>query len=151
YYAVSKGRIALALAGGKAIEGWEPDPVLVQFLDSEIKLTPLDSLHVHISKRAPILSSAGNWGRSWYITQLGSELDGDGTNLNVLILDKPPGFESDPRLLQAYLRNQLPKASNPQSGTIHGMSFTRVRTEQEERNYKGFAYFGVVDDHIVIL
>jgi len=149
YYVVSKGRVALALAGGTAITGWEPDPVLVGFLDDELKLTPLENLHIHISKKAPIRSHVENWGRVWSITQLGSGLDGEGTNLNVEILDKPAALEGNPFMLQAFLHNFLPKASNPQSGTINGMAFTRVRTELEF--HKGFAYFGVVDNHVIVL
>jgi hypothetical protein len=149
YYMVSKGRVALALAGGDALTGWEPDSVLVGYLDDEIKLTPLDNLHIRVSQKAPTQSRADNTGRWWRITQLGSGVDGEGTNLNVYILDKPAHFENNPIFLRIYLHNLLPKASNEQFGKINGMDFTRVRTE-EEHNYKGFGYYGVVYDHIVV-
>jgi hypothetical protein len=148
YYVVSKGRIALALAGGSEIAGWEPDPVLVQFLDDEMKLTPADNLHIRISKKAPIQSNAEHAVRWWRITQLGSGLDGEGTNLNVQVLDKPPGFDSNPLMQQAFLH--MPQSSHSQSGTINGMPFTRFRIDGEN-NSKGFMYFGVVDNHLILL
>jgi hypothetical protein len=148
YYGFSKGRVALALAGGDALTGWEPDPVLVGYLDQEIKLTPLDNLHIKVSKKAPIQAREQRGGRLWRITQLGSDLDGEGTNLNVFIQEKPAGLENNPFAMLGSL--QLPQSSNLQSGTINGMPFTRVRIDGQY-NAKGFAYFGVVDKYIVVL
>jgi hypothetical protein len=150
YYGVSKARVALALASGSAIAGWEPDPVLVQFLDEEVTVRPLDRLHIRVSKKAPMQSHVQDRAADTRITQLGSAMDGEGTTLVIDVREKPPGLELDPRVMQLYLRNWLPNGSNPETGSINGLSFTRMRIDGPN-GAKGFTYFGVVDDHIVVL
>jgi hypothetical protein len=145
YYGFSKVRVALALAGGNAIAGWEPDPVLVEYLDQDIKLTPLD-LHIKVSKKAPVQARDENGRRVWRITQLGSDLDGEGTNLNVSIEEKPQGPGNNPLITQGLFQLQLPNSPISQSGTINGIPFTRVRIQGP---YKGFIYYGMVDKYVV--